>query len=51
VSTGTNCSAFSTPTSVTDAFRVSTATSGIVNRVTWVPMSETDSPAHSLTKS
>src|ERR1700722_3045787 len=50
-STGTKRSAFSTPTSATVGSSVSTATSGIVNWVTWVPISETDSPAHSLTKS
>jgi hypothetical protein len=49
--TGTNRSAFSTPTSNTVAFSVRIATSGIANWVTSVPISETDSPAHSLTKS
>src|SRR6266566_1961011 len=49
--TGTKRSALITPTWNTVALSVRIATSGIVNWVTWVPISDTDSPAHSLTKS
>ncbi len=49
--TGAYRVALSTPTWNTVALSVRIATSGSENRVTWVPTSDTVSPAQSLTKS